>query len=47
MSLVENIYQFRKNVKCIWLEIFRKINIKKKDLKFIKKKQNKYLFSVT
>ena len=34
---IENIYQFRKNVKCIWLEIFSKINIKKKDIEFIKK----------
>jgi len=38
---VENIYKFKKNIKWIWLEIYKKVNIKKKDLRFIKKNKIK------
>ena len=37
----ENVYKLYPHCKWIWLEIFKKINLQKKDLKFIKRKKIK------
>ena len=37
----ENVYKIHPNCKWIWLEIFKKINLKKKDLNYIKKNKIK------